>query len=155
VTGGGGGAAAEAARFVADFGSGWAEPEFEQFVAYFCERFDPAVRLSQPLAPDGVGHEALREQFRRLFILIPDLSGTVRRWAANENEIFIELELRGTLGRKAVSWTACDLITLRDGLAIERRSFFDPTPLIGATLRRPSAWPRLLRSAMPRAKPGA
>lgn len=149
----GGGAESEAARFVADFAHGWREPEFERFVEWFSERFDPAVRLSQPLAPDGVGHDALREQFRRLFVLIPDLRGAVRRWAATGDEIFIELELTGTLGRKSISWTACDVVTLRDGLAVERRSFFDPSPLVGATLRRPTCWPRLIRSALPGSMP--
>jgi len=141
-------ASPEAARFVADFADGLAEHELEPFVAFFSARFDPAVRLSQPLAPDGVGHEALREQFQRLFTLIPDLRGTVRRWAADGNEVFIELELIGTLGRKPISWTACDVVTLREGLVIERLSFFDPAPLIAAILRRPTAWPRLLRSAL-------
>ena len=137
-------------RFVADFAEGWAQPNFEGFIAHFRDQFDVNVRLSQPLAPDGVGHEALTEQFRRLFMLIPDISGTVRRWATREDEVFIELELTGTLGRKPISWTACDLVVLRDGIAIERRSFFDPTPLILTTLRRPSAWPRLLRSVVSR-----
>jgi ketosteroid isomerase-like protein len=137
-------------RFVADFAEGWAQPNFEGFIAHFRDQFDVNVRLSQPLAPDGVGHEALTEQFRRLFMLIPDISGRVRRWAAREGEVFIELELTGTLGGKPISWTACDLVVLRDGIAIERRSYFDPAPLILATLRRPSAWPRLLRSSVSR-----
>jgi ketosteroid isomerase-like protein len=140
----------EAERFVAEFAQGWAEPDVEEFIAYFCARFDPEVRLSQPLASDGVGHDALRKQFRRLFTLIPDISGTVRRWAAREGTVFIELELTGTLGGKRIAWTACDVVVLRDGVVMERRSFFDPGRLLLVVLRRPSAWPRLLRSAVGR-----
>ena len=140
----------EAERFVAEFAQGWAEPVYEEFIAHFCARFDPEVRLSQPLTSDGVGHDALRKQFRHLFTLIPDISGTVRRWAAREGTVFIELELTGTLGGKRIAWTACDVVVLRDGVVMERRSFFDPGGLFLAILRRPSAWPRLLRSAVGR-----
>jgi hypothetical protein len=139
----------QARRFVAEFAKGWDQPDFNRFITHFRRWFDADVRLCQPLAPDGVGHKALIEQFRRLFVLIPDLSGAVRRWAARDDDVFIELELSGTLGRKPISWTACDRIVLRDGIAVERRSYFDPTPLVLAALRRPSAWPRLLRSAVP------
>jgi ketosteroid isomerase-like protein len=140
----------EAERFVAEFAQGWAGLDVEEFIAYFCARFDPEIRLSQPLASDGVGHEALRKQFRRLFTLIPDISGTVQRWAARDGTVFIELELTGTLGGKRIAWTACDVVVLRNGVAVERRSFFDPGRLLLAILRRPSAWPRLLRSAVGR-----
>lgn len=145
----------QARRFVVEFAKGWEQPDFDRFIAHFRRWFDPDVRLSQPLAPDGVGHRALTEQFRRLFVLIPDLSGVVRRWAARADEVFIELELTGTLGRKPISWTACDRVVLRKGIAVERRSYFDPTPLVLATLRRPTAWPRLLRSALPGTRPHA
>ncbi|HJU98612.1 MAG TPA: nuclear transport factor 2 family protein [Jiangellaceae bacterium] len=142
-----------ARRFVAEFAKGWEQPDFDEFIAHFRRWFAADVRLSQPLAPDGVGHRALNEQFRRLFVLIPDLSGIVRRWAAHADEVFIELELTGTLGRKPITWTACDRLVLRGGIAVERRSYFDPTPLVLATLRRPTAWPRLLRSALPGTRP--
>ena len=137
-----------ARRFVAEFARGWQQPDFDRFIAHFRQWFDADVHLSQPLVPDGVGHRALTEQFRRLFVLIPDLSGVVRRWAARGDEVFIELELTGTLGRRPISWTACDRVALRDGIAVERRSYFDPTPLVFAIFRRPSAWPRFLRSAV-------
>jgi hypothetical protein len=34
---------------------------------------------------------------------------------------------------------------MRDGVAIERESYFDPAPLLNAVLRSPSAWPRFIR----------
>jgi hypothetical protein len=42
-------------------------------------------------------------------------------------------------------WRACDRITLRDGLAVERESYFDPAPLIAAVAMTPRAWPQFLR----------
>jgi hypothetical protein len=143
----------DAARFVADFAAGWSSPNYEEFIAYFCDRFDANVLLSQPMAADGIGHSHLREQFRRLFILFPDLNGTVERWAARDNQVFVQLRLTGTLGRKPVAWTACDVLVLRGRVATERRSFFDPGPVRRAILRRPAAWPRLVRSLLPHSRP--
>lgn len=41
---------------------------------------------------------------------------------------------------------ACDRVTLRGGVAIERESHVDPTPLLVAVARTPRAWPRFLRT---------
>jgi hypothetical protein len=57
----------------------------------------------------------------------------------------IELTLRGTLGARPVSWRACDRVTLRDGVAIERESYLDPSPILAAVPRAPRAWPQFLR----------
>jgi hypothetical protein len=143
----------DAARFVADFAAGWSSPNYEEFIAYFCDRFDENALLSQPMAADGIGHNHLREQFRRLFILFPDLSGTVERWAAQNNEVFVQLRLTGSLGRKTVTWIACDVFVLRGRIATERRSFFDAGPVRRAIIRQPAAWPRLVRSLLPRSRP--
>jgi ketosteroid isomerase-like protein len=106
----------------------------------------PEIRLIQPQLPTLVGHQAFREQFvEPLFGLIPDLHGEVERWASRGDTLYIELTLRGTLGRRPLSWRVCDRITLRDGRAVERESYFDPSPLLAAVLRTPRAWPRFLR----------
>jgi hypothetical protein len=44
--------------------------------------------------------------------------------------------LRGTLGERPVAWRVCDRATFRDGLVVERESYFDPTPLLRAALTR-------------------
>ena len=41
---------------------------------------------------------------------------------------------------------ACDRVTLRDGVAIERESHADPTPLLVALARSPREWPGFLRT---------
>ncbi len=131
---------------VAWFAEGWRAPSYEQFCAYFLTRMDPEVRLIQPLARTGVGHDAFRAQFARLFAAIPDIHARVLRWSARGDDVFIELELEGTIGGRPIRWQTCDRLTLRDGLVVERRSFFDPGPLVAAFAMRPWAWPRLIVS---------
>ena len=60
--------------------------------------------------------------------------------------VYIELTLRGTLGGHPIAWRVCDRTTLRDGLVIERESYFDPLPLLRAIHTRPRAWPALVRT---------
>jgi ketosteroid isomerase-like protein len=136
-----------AADWVARFAEGWRAPDGpDSFVAHFRELLAPDVRLIQPQVRTTVGHQAFDEEFvRPLFALMPDLHGEVERWAARRDSLYIELTLSGTLAGRAVSWRACDRITLRDGMAVERESYFDPAPLLLALARTPRVWPRFLR----------
>jgi len=140
--------AAEA--WVAGFIQGWRAPAGpERFAAHFREMLAPDVRLIQPQLPTVTGRRGFEEQFvRPLFALIPDVRGEVERWAARGETLYIELTLSGTLGGRPVSWRVCDRVTLRDGLAIERESYFDPGPLIAAVIRTPRAWAPFLRLRM-------
>jgi ketosteroid isomerase-like protein len=137
----------DAARWVAGFTEGWRAPRSpEAFAAHFRGRLAPDIRLIQPQLPTIVGHRAFEERFvAPLFALIPDIRGEVERWAARGDTVFIELTLRGTLGGRSVSWRATDRVTLRDGVAVERESYFDPAPLLAAVARAPRAWPGFLR----------
>lgn len=136
-----------AEQWVAGFAEGWRAPAGAQaFAAHFRPLLAADVRLIQPQLPTVVGYRAFEQRFvEPIFALIGDLHGEVERWAARGDVLFIELTLRGTLGRRALSWRACDRITLRDGVAVERESYFDPTPLIAAIARTPRSWPRFLR----------
>jgi ketosteroid isomerase-like protein len=133
--------------WVAGFAEGWRAPtDPDAFVAHFHKLLSPDVRLIQPQLPTLVGHQAFLEGFARpVFALIPDLHGEVERWAADSDKLYIELTVGGTLGGRPIRWRVCDRVTLRDGIAVERESYFDPTVLMGAVLRRPRAWPRFLR----------
>ncbi len=135
-----------AREWVQGFTEGWRAPDgAEGFIAHFREMLADDIRLVQPQLGTTVGRRAFEEQFvRPLFELIPDLRAEVERWAVNGDEAFIEITLRGTLGTRAISWRACDRITLRDGVAIERETYFDPMPLIAAIVRTPRAWPRFV-----------
>ena len=140
--------AADAAEaWVAGFAEGWRAPAgAEGLVANFTPILDPGIRLIQPQLPTLVGYDAFRRGFAEpLFALIPDLHGRVVRWAARGDDVFIEVELRGTLGGRPTRFTAVDRITLRDGVAIERESHLDPAPLLLAVARAPRAWPVFAR----------
>ncbi|MCW2565346.1 MAG: SnoaL-like protein [Mycobacterium sp.] len=106
----------------------------------------PDTALIQPIAPPARGPGALRELFEPLFKAIPDLTGTLRRWGQTDDGVFIELSLRGHLGSRPVEWTVVDRIILEDGLIRERRSYFDPAPLLRAVALRPRASLPLLLS---------
>ena len=138
---------AQAERWVADFSEGWQAPKGPAaFVEHFRSRLAPDVRLVQPQLPTLVGLRAFEQRFvRPLFELMPDIRGEVERWAAGGDTVYIELTLRATLGGRPVSWRVCDRVKLRDGVAIERESYFDPGPLIAAIARTPRAWPKFAR----------
>jgi ketosteroid isomerase-like protein len=138
---------AQAEVWVNEFIEGWrAKSGADGFADHFERVSHPEIRLIQPQMPTTVGHRAFREQFvRPLFAAIPDIHATVRDWAARGDTLFIAFTLEGTLGGKPVAWECVDRITLRDGVAVERRAYFDPTPLLRAVLTRPRAWPSFAR----------
>lgn len=143
---------AAAQAWVLAFAEGWRAPtSADAFADQFRPWFDPYIRLIQPQLPTLVGHRAFRERFAwPLFALIPDLHGQVERTAVGAGFAYIELTLRGTLGGRQIAWRVCDRTTLRDGLVVERESYFDPLPLLRAILTRPRAWPALARARMSR-----
>jgi ketosteroid isomerase-like protein len=150
ATGAAAGAAAgasEAEVWVTEFIEGWRAPAgAEAFADHFERVCTDDVRMIQPQMPTLVGKRAFRERFvRPLFDFIPDIHATVHDWAATGDVIFISFTLEGTLGGRQVSWPCVDRIVLRDGLAVERRAYFDPTRILRAVATRPRAWPRLVR----------
>jgi ketosteroid isomerase-like protein len=130
-----------AAEFVEFFAAGWAigacDPE--GFYQHFEQRMHQNAALIQPIAGPSRGPGALRELFGPLFLAVPDLTGTLRRWGESADGVFIELTLHGHLGRKAIEWTVVDRIILEDGKIRERRSYFDSVPLLRALALRPRA----------------
>jgi ketosteroid isomerase-like protein len=136
-----------AEEWVAHFAEGWRAPtDPDSFAAHFEQVLDPQVRLIQPQIPDLVGHRALREGFvKPLFGLMDGLRGTVDRWAADGDLIYIELTLHGNLGGRPAEFESCDVVTLRDGVAIERKAYVDPVPLLATIATRPRAWPAFAR----------
>ena len=131
----------DAKEFVEFFAAGWelGARDAEGFFRHFGPRMHPDTALIQPIARPARGAGALRELFGPLFKAIPDLTGTLRRWGQTDDGVFIELTLRGHLGSRPVEWTVVDRIILEDGLIRERRSYFDPAPLLRAVALRPRA----------------
>lgn len=136
-----------AQEWVAGFTEAWREPRGPDAFIMRCRGLlAPDVRLIQPQVPTTVGFRAFEEQFvAPVFALIPDLHADVERWARREDSLYVEFTLRGTLAGRPLSWRACDRVTLLDGLAVERESYFDPSPLIAAVAMTPSVWPKFLR----------
>jgi hypothetical protein len=62
--------------------------------------------------------------------------------------VLIEFRLIGTLGGRSIEWPVVDRFVLREGLAVERVSYYDPTRLLLAILTRPRSWLRFLRSGL-------
>jgi ketosteroid isomerase-like protein len=137
-----------AEAFVEAFAAAWRAPgDADRFADHFEDWFDPHVRFVQYSMPTFTGREGFREKFARpLFALMPDLHGTVTRWAAFGDDVYIELRLQGTLGRRRVVLHSCDRITLRDGKVIERVAHLDPAPLMTAVKRTPRIWPQVVRA---------
>ena len=137
-----------AKEFVEFFAAGWkfGARDAEAFFRHFGPRMHPDTVLIQPVARPARGPRALQQLFEPLFKAMPDLEGELKRWGETADGVFIELTLRGHLGRKLVEWTAVDRIILEDGLIRERRSYFDPAPLLGAVALRPRASLPLLLS---------
>jgi ketosteroid isomerase-like protein len=124
-------------EFVEAFAKSWAAPTIASHSALWHDD----IVLVQPLMPKAVGRKACEEGFARLFGLIPDLHATVHRWAAAEPDVvFIEFTLKGTFGGRPIEWDAVDRFVLRDGLALERVSYFDSMPLGIEMALRPCGW---------------
>ena len=138
---------AEREAFAEAFAEGWRDPGSpDSFADHFDRWMTEDVRLIQPQVATTTGRAAFREQFARpILTLIPDLHADVHRWAPTADGVLIEFTLVGTLGGRPVSWPCVDRITLRDGLACERRAYFDPLPLLGAIATRPTVWPGFAR----------
>jgi hypothetical protein len=133
--------------FVERFREGWANPQVDHFIAHFKPLFEPDAALIQPLSPTVSGHNGLEAVFRSLFTIVPDLRGEVIRWGAGDDALFVEIELTAKIGRRTVKVRGVDHFLLTpQGTVIERWSFLDPLPWIGAILRSPRSWRGVLRA---------
>jgi hypothetical protein len=143
-----------AERWLAGFIEGWRSPRGpDSFAEHFRPMLAPDVRLVQPQLATVTGLRGFEEEFvRPLFAVFPDIRAEVQRWAAREEVLYIELTLHATLAGRAISWRACDRVTLKNGVAVERESYFDPAPLLAAIARSPRSWPAFLREQLRRRK---
>jgi hypothetical protein len=129
--------------FARRFAEFWRAPSPERLDTVLA----PRVRLVAPMTPTTHTLADGERTFAELFELIPDLTGEVHRWGATEDGVLIEFTLSGTAGGGPISWRAVDRFVLgEDGLATERISYFDPTPIALTLARRPRAWPTFARA---------
>jgi SnoaL-like domain len=136
-----------AADFVDRFRAYWRAPSVEGLGTLLA----PDVRLVAPMTPTTHTLEEGKRAFAGILALAPDLTGEVHRWGATDDGVLIEFTLSGSVAGTAMSWRAVDRIVLRDdGLATERVSYFDPTPIVLLALRHPRTWPAFARSRLRR-----
>jgi hypothetical protein len=128
------------------FARGWELPKPDAFLDYFLPLISPTATFTQPMYPPAHGHAEISQLFRGLFTLMPDMSAVPHVHAVHDATVFIESDCSANLGGKPISFAVCDRFTIQQGQITERCSFSDPLPVALATLRRPSAWPRLLAS---------
>lgn len=131
-------------EFVEAFARFWSAPSVDGLDALLADE----IVLRQPLGPTTRGLRAAKRAFSRIFAFIPDLHAVVDRWSGTDDGVLIEFRLIGTVGGRAVEWPAVDRFVLKDGMATERASYFDPTPLLRAVATRPSSWWRFLRAQL-------
>ena len=113
--------------FARRFAAYWSKPTLDGLAGLL--RDD--VRLAAPLTPTTEGLTDGRQTIGGLLELMPDITGTVHRWGPHPDGLFIEFTLAGTLNGAQVSWRAIDSFELDDeGMARERVSYFDPTPIL-------------------------
>jgi hypothetical protein len=137
----------DAADFARRFAEFWRAPAPERLDTVLA----PQVRLVAPMTPTTQTLEDGKRAFAELFELIPDLTGDIHRWGATGDGVLIEFTLSGTAGGGPISWHAVDRFVLgEDGLATERISYFDPTPIALTLARRPRAWPTFARAQLRR-----
>jgi hypothetical protein len=135
------------ADFVDRFRAYWRAPSVDGLDTLLAED----VRLVAPLTPTSHTLAAGKRAFAAILELTPDLSAEVHRWGATDDGVLIEFTLSGSTAGVPISWPAVDRIALReDGLASERISYFDATPLVLRILRHPRTWPAFVRSRLRR-----
>jgi hypothetical protein len=126
------------ADWVACFIDLWSAPA--KNVERFMDVLSPEIRLIAPGVPLTIGHEAGRRAFRRVFKALPDMRGDVLRWSATGDTLFIEMTFSATIGRRPVTWSNTDRFKFKNGAAVERVAYFDPTPVRLAFLKSPRGW---------------
>lgn len=136
-----------ARQFVEHFAAGWRAPSDPDILAdHFEPWLDPTYTISQPLwQVSATGPDAFREGFARpIFAVFSDIRGTVESWSTEGDQIFIEVRLDATVGRRRVTLRVVDRVRLLDGRAVERVTYADVLPIVGAVLRSPSVWWRVV-----------
>lgn len=115
--------------FVARFTEGWAGGG-DALARVMKGHLAEDVVLTQPLAPPAHGIRGFDAQFKRLFGLIPDLTGEVHSWEPTPDGVSIHMTFHGTLLGRRFELPNHDRIVLREGLLAERHATFEPRHLL-------------------------
>jgi ketosteroid isomerase-like protein len=118
--------------FVAAFKERWADARHN--LDRFMDILGPDIVLSAPGLRTTRGRKAGYQAFAKTFAALPDITGTVHRWSADGDVLFIEMTFAATIGGRRVEWHDVDRFLFRDGVASERVAYFDPSPIRRAYL---------------------
>ncbi|MDP3762390.1 MAG: nuclear transport factor 2 family protein [Ramlibacter sp.] len=111
----------------------------------FMDLMGPEIRLIAPGLRPTIGRDAGTEAFRRAFMVMPDLTATVSRWAERGDRLFIEMTFEATVGGRRIAWPNVDRFVFEGGYAVERAAYFNPMKVRSAFLRSPSGWMQLVK----------
>jgi predicted SnoaL-like aldol condensation-catalyzing enzyme len=111
----------------------------------FMSIMSPDIKLIAPGLKSTRGTKACLQAFQRTFSVLPDLTAEIHRWSANGDTLFIEMTFSASVGGKTVTWSNVDRFIFRDGMAVERVAYFNPTKVRKAFLRSPRGWLQLLQ----------
>lgn len=117
----------EAEHFVEAFERAWQDP-----LALFADLFHADGTLFQQGMKRPIAKDEITAHVAAIRVLIPDQRVTVKRWAAKQNDVFIEWTTSATFRGRAVSWDGASRFTLLDGLILEEVAYFDTAPLRSA-----------------------
>ncbi len=106
---------------------------------------DDIVLKASTIPPVSRGKEEARAAFKGSLRAMPDLSAYVHNWSYTNDVLFIEMTFSARIGRKEVSWRSIDRFLFKDGVAVERINFFDPTRVRRAFLFSFSGFRQYLR----------
>ena len=68
----------------------------------------------------------------RTLQLIPDVRIVPDHWGIEGDDVLIEWTARGTFAGRPMEWRGASRFTLRDGLIVEERAYFDTAALRAA-----------------------
>jgi limonene-1,2-epoxide hydrolase len=133
------------AELPAAFAEGWALPKPDAFLEFFMPLIHEDAVFTQPLLAQAHGHAQIDAMFRRLFGLMPEFVAVPRRWAVDNEVVFIESHCLAAVASTRVRFQVCDRFVVSDGRISERWTFFDPSPMVRIIVPRPWLWPGALR----------
>jgi hypothetical protein len=126
-------------EWIAAFRHVWDKPQ--ERLDHLLNLLSDDVTLRAPtLPPVSHGKAEARAAFNRAFRGMPDLRADIHRWSLADEVLFIEITFEATIGGHRVKWDDVDVFTVKNGVAIQRVAFFDPTPVRRAFLRNFSAF---------------
>lgn len=112
----------------------------EQFVQRFEEAWrDPMTRFPALFHPEGTLHQSgmsaplgradIPAFLQRTAQVITDLRINATHWGMSGEDVLIEWVANAVVAGTPMTWQGASRFTLRDGLIIEEKAYFDTAPL--------------------------